>query len=761
MKENISILSFKTVQVGLVILAFLIPLFFLPTTSEFYNFNKTTLLTIGAFFLFFVWSIRMVAEQRVKMTRTALDIPLLIFLGVYIIATVFSVDPVVSFLGWHPVFFGSLPSVAALVIIYFLATTHLDSSYRKVIVLAICTSASILAALLIAYYFGHPLVGTDWAQLRSWTPAGDLNKLVAFLGITIPLTFSLSFLLKVEVGRYLAFALAALQIIAFALINSLFGYVILAIAALVILIFLPRLSLSVEEKVIFGALGALLAAIILMVNIQGLGDSILKPLIAGENTSVNITKPIRLPITSSWQTGARAISDRPVFGTGPSTFGLIFPTYKPLSLNRVNENNLWNIRFDESGSGVLDILATTGVVGALAFILVIVVLVRSVIKFSARGEATRGRTEFVFLQGAMVAALASLIFFNLSILNSLALIFLIAIFFSTLRDWGSNLASEVSVELIALRSGAIRQIEGESKSPNSLAWVFFIPALILFAGIIFYSWSSYLAEINYQKAILNSQANKGSETREALVAAINANPYRDTYHRALLVTDLALARSLNQQGQLNEEQQTTLLALVREAIDQGRIITGYEGRGLGQFQVKRVPGTSSVNVANWESIATVYANIGGELRSDASAHAINTYTQAINLDPTNPRLYEALGNVYFNVGDVDNAIKNYEIAVAAKGDYASGHYNLAQAVRRKGDNPARVVNELRATLQLLRANETANEDQIKQVEDELKEAEAELAKTQQSQQQQQQRQELQLQQEQSTSSALPSSNPGQ
>src|SRR3989304_7142316 len=128
MKENIAVLSTKVIQIGLVLLAFLVPIFFLPTTSEFYNFNKTVLLTVGAFFLFFVWGVRMVAERRVKMTRTSLDIPLLIFIAVYIVASIFSIDPVISFLGWHPVFFGSLPSVAAVIMLYFLATSHLDSA---------------------------------------------------------------------------------------------------------------------------------------------------------------------------------------------------------------------------------------------------------------------------------------------------------------------------------------------------------------------------------------------------------------------------------------------------------------------------------------------------------------------------------------------------------------------------------------------------------------------------------------------------------
>ena len=755
MKENISILSFKTVQIGLVLLAFLIPIFFLPTTSEFYNFNKTTLLTVVAFFLFFVWGIRMVAERKVRMTRTALDIPLLIFLGVYTVATVFSIDPVVSFLGWHPVFFGSLPSMAALIITYFLATSHLDSTYRKVLMIALTASASILAFVFIAYYFGHPLFGADWAQARTWTPAGDLNKLVAFLSISVPFSIALALQLKEGVGRYLVFALVALQILAFALINSLSGYIILGSVVLLVLIFLPRLSLSQGEKIAFGSLGALLAIILLLVNITGTGNAVLKPLISGESNSVKINKPITLPLNAAWQTGAKSLANRPIFGSGPSTFGIIFPSFKPISLNAQNDNNLWNIRFDESGSGILNILATTGIVGILAFLFIIVMLVRSVLKFAGRGEAARGRIEFVFLQAAMIAALISTLLFNLSTLNGLALILLIAIFYSSLRDWGSNLAGEVSLELVALRSGAIRQIEGESKTPNSLAWVFFAPTFILFAAIVFLSWGTYVAEFYYQKAIVSSQKNEGKDTRDNLVAAINANPYRDVYHRALLVTDLALARSLNQQGgELTEEQQNTLLALIREAIDQGRIITGYEGRGLGSFQIKRVPGTATTNVANWESIATVYANIGGQLRQDAAVHAINTYSQAIQLDPTNPRLYEALGNVYFNLGDLDNAIKSFERSVSAKPDFASGHYNLAQVVRRKGDNPARVVAELQATLSLLIEDTKQNKENRERIEKELKEAKEVAAKAQTTQQQQQ-LQQLEQQEQSATTSATP------
>src|SRR4030042_250949 len=137
MRENIAVISNKIIQFGLVLLAFLIPIFFLNTTSEFYNFNKTVLLVVGAFFLFFVWGVKMVAEQRVRITRTPLDIPLLIFLLIYILASIFSLDQFVSIFGWHPTFFSSLPSIAAMIILYFLASSHLNSGYRMATYIAL------------------------------------------------------------------------------------------------------------------------------------------------------------------------------------------------------------------------------------------------------------------------------------------------------------------------------------------------------------------------------------------------------------------------------------------------------------------------------------------------------------------------------------------------------------------------------------------------------------------------------------------------
>jgi len=405
MRENVSLITTRVIQIGLVALAFLLPVFFVPTTSEFYNFNKTTLLTIGVAILFLLWGAKMVAEQRVRITRTPLDVPLLIFLIIYILATVFSLDPNVSLLGWHPVFFGSLPSVAAVVILYFLATTHLDSTYRTWVTYALVASASLLAVAGIAGFIGQPLFSANWAQARNWTAAGDLNKLAFFLAMAIPLTISAALFVKETPYRYLFYVLAGVQIVSFVLINSIPAYIVIAAGLFFVLLLSPKVEIKSEIRTALGILGAVAVAVLLVVNVKGLADNILKPFIISEDKATTITKPITLPLSAAWQTSARAVAERPVFGYGPATYGLIFPSFKPVTLNQVNTNNLWNIRFDEPSSGILNLLATTGVAGTIAFVLVVIFLIRSLISFSAGSNLIRSNTHILFLQGSLVAFL--------------------------------------------------------------------------------------------------------------------------------------------------------------------------------------------------------------------------------------------------------------------------------------------------------------------------------------------------------------------
>ena len=75
----------------------------------------------------------------------------------------------------------------------------------------------------------------------------------------------------------------------------------------------------------------------------------------------------------------------------------------------------------------------------------------------------------------------------------------------------------------------------------------------------------------------------------------------------------------------------------------------------------------------------------------ADQFAIQTFTQAVALDPVNPILRIALGGTYYALGNYDNAIDAFKLAVLTKPDFANSHYNLAVAYREKKNYDAAIA----------------------------------------------------------------------
>ena len=80
--------------------------------------------------------------------------------------------------------------------------------------------------------------------------------------------------------------------------------------------------------------------------------------------------------------------------------------------------------------------------------------------------------------------------------------------------------------------------------------------------------------------------------------------------------------------------------------------------------------------------------------------AIQTYSQAIALDPISPDLRISLGGVYYALGKYDEAITSFQLAVAAKNDLANAHYNLAATYAAKKEFD-KAITEMNTVISLL------------------------------------------------------------
>ena len=129
-----------------------------------------------------------------------------------------------------------------------------------------------------------------------------------------------------------------------------------------------------------------------------------------------------------------------------------------------------------------------------------------------------------------------------------------------------------------------------------------------------------------------------------------------------------LASSIASKKNISDTDRSTVTQLIQQAISEGKATVTLNPDRSG----------------NWQILAQIYQSIMPYAQG-ADQFAIQTYSQAATLDPIDPNLRIALGGVYYALGEYDNAIDAFKLAVLAKPDLANAHYNLAIAYREKKD----------------------------------------------------------------------------
>ncbi len=209
---------------------------------------------------------------------------------------------------------------------------------------------------------------------------------------------------------------------------------------------------------------------------------------------------------------------------------------------------------------------------------------------------------------------------------------------------------------------------------NSLTLVI---SLVILLVVIYGIWSIsrfFLADFTRLKA-LNSSS--GLIRAQSLISATNLNPNSDLYRIDLSQTTFSLANLIAQQkgpsesspsGSLSQEDLVSIQQLISESITQAKIATIL----------------SPLNSRNWELLGSIYRQIIG-VAPNASQFALDSYSKAILLDPTNPLLRLQMGLLYYSLKNYDLAVRFFSDAVNLKPDYTNAYYNLSIALREKGN----------------------------------------------------------------------------
>ena len=385
-----------------------------------------------------------------------------------------------------------------------------------------------------------------------------------------------------------------------------------------------------------------------------------------------------LPFQIGFQTSLAAISQDTgrllqgfLFGSGFGTYATDFTRFKPVTINL--DPTLWSLLFFKSSSFIFEILSTTGVLGLSAFIFLSIRFVKE----GLRENQGNKNPLFVSLIIAIIASMALPFTFTIQ-----TIIFVLLGLFASIQGLHLNdKFFDVEIDLVTLRKGIfatstlddpLHHTAEEKKIKKILPAFIFVAISSIVVGLGYITSIYVLADLAFQRSFIFASKNDGSQTYNEQTKAIRLFPYKDSFYRVYSQTNLSLAisvaSSIQKDSSPSAKTQQTINTLIQQSINSARNATTI----------------SPLSSSNWQNISFIYKDLIGYVK-DAERFAILTNQQAISIDPNNPQQYLNLGSIYYQLGQWDNAVHQFQIAITLKNDLSNAYYNLGHALEQKGD----------------------------------------------------------------------------
>jgi tetratricopeptide (TPR) repeat protein len=623
----------------------LVPIFFLPITTEFFSFNKLALITIALLLLLISLGIKVVTVEKIEFIKSSIDKPLIAILAVMALSTIFSINKTDSVFGTQGRWLG-LFAFAVIAGYFFLSTpAYKNSKLIKNSLYALIASSTISSVASILSYYKIYLSAEPFLRIQNFSLTGSIKDAIILAAVSLIAALMLSIYENFTPIKIALLVSIFVNFFFIAVTGTLLGWALIVVGLASILFFIDR-ELLMTKKV------DLIIPFVLMIATLGIT---LFPATRSILVDKTFVAEVSLPVKESWYIATSTIQDYPILATGPSTFQLNYTRYKPLS---TNNTNLWDKRFDKPYNELFNVLGTLGIVGTA----IALVFTSKVLKLSYASKQIKEGTGLASIAGALtIVMLISFLFTYASILNVFLLFFFISILVGahTLAGDQAKYAKPFVIESTSLSS--IATDSGSVVASQYTKYVLCVPVFLLTGYLGLLAFRNYAGEYFMRKSLIALVKNDSNGTYNDQIIALKYNPKRDVYYDSFARTNLTLANALATKKDLTDTEKQTIQTLVSQAIRNTRLATEVAG---------------PLNVSNWETRALIYRNLIN-VAQNASEWAINSYNTAIQLDPTNPKLRLDLGGVYFAKGDFLSAANQFRQATSLKQDYANAHYNFA------------------------------------------------------------------------------------
>ncbi|MDI6868637.1 MAG: O-antigen ligase family protein [Coprothermobacterota bacterium] len=354
-KEKVVYWCDRIIEAGLILIVFFVPLIFTVSTgADIFNLPRLTFLRIMTIPVALAWVIRLFETREFYRLKSPMTWPVLAVLLTWLLSSIFSIRPVVSFLGNYLRQEGFW-TIANMILLFFIAS----STYKNTEQVNRLLQVMLWSGLVTMVYGALQYFGLDWiswaSKGRPFSTLGNPDFFPHFLIMLLPIAL-MKFLKapSLELKLYMAgyIALLGFNVIVAQTRGSYIGLVIS----------LPALALLIDKKTyrenrywLYGVGAVLVLALIYLIFKTDLIASITR--IATVKTRFYI-----------WLGGLAIFLSHPILGVGPDVLRIASPPFKDLRYSLIEPMN----NPDRMHNQYLDELIMRGAIGFLVYMWMLV-----------------------------------------------------------------------------------------------------------------------------------------------------------------------------------------------------------------------------------------------------------------------------------------------------------------------------------------------------------------------------------------------------
>lgn len=656
-------------------LIFSVPLYFRFENEELFEFNKMILVYALTVIIGFLWVFRMIVEKRLILKKSPLDLPILFFVFSQLLSTLFSIHPYTSWFGYYSRFNGGFLSTISYVVLFYAFISNIQKKDLSGFFLTAFISGTLVSLYGILEHFGHSfsclLVPGNksfdvncWVQdvqSRVYATFGQPNWLAAYVITLFPIAFVASAQKKLSMLKRIMFSFTTICLFLVLLYtrsrSGILGFSVglLTFGAGTIFLFLKNKKDSLKKNSLPTA-GGIMLTVLLIALFNGTGltpsifdlfnaskaqlqaDQVVSP--ADEQSGVN-----RLEVGGTdsgdirkivW-TGAYKVWQRyPIIGSGVETFAYSYYQDRTREHNDVSE---WDFLYNKAHNELLNLMATTGIIGLLTYLGIFAVLFGITLKIMSSPKHTYTEKLIVL---ALFAGQTSLFVSNFFGFSTVGVTVLMYLFFA--------------ITCVLYANDTEEKTEVKHSITQGPQYFGITLATIMSLFLLFRIYNYWSADVAYAQGKNYFNAGQYQYGIQKLLESIERSPNEALYYDTLSDNYAKLAAHFDSTGE------ATIAAQVADET----VLISNQALTLNNRHLNFYKTRSRVMVTL------------SQLDEGYITEAKLTLLQAMELSPTDPKLVYTLGVIEHTNGNLDEGLKLYETAIDLKPNYERPYWKISE-----------------------------------------------------------------------------------